>query len=200
MNLRLTKTDCTQMTLRWLSLSILLMTLLSLSGGRWTTPADVAAPTVRAAQVPPVPWTTVASTGAVDEQSLNRYQTVGPSITYRSTSLSLDPITIRYNVTNPSLNQAIPGWTQLELGSAVPAAGGVVSATLVRVDPCTGQQQEICTVTNEGINPMGVCKICQFPANAINFSSAVGFLYYVRVVLDRADQPNPPSVHTLRLR
>ncbi|HXF04715.1 MAG TPA: hypothetical protein VNM72_04785 [Blastocatellia bacterium] len=196
------KNNRRQTTPRWLGLSISLMTLLSLSGGRWTTPPDVAAPTVRAAQVPlpPVPWTAVASTGVVDEESLSRYEATGSSITYRSTSPSLDPIVVRYNVTNPSLNQAIPGWTQLELGSAVPAAGGVVSATLFRVDPCTGEQQEICTTTNEGINPMGTCKICQFPANAINFSSAVGFLYYVRVVLDRADQPNPPSVHTLRLR
>lgn len=197
MNPRLTNANRAHVTLRWLSLSLLLVALLSLSGGRWTTLPDGAAPTTQAAQVPPVPWTAVASTGVVDEESLGRYEATGSSITYRSTSPSLDSIVVRYNVTNLSLNQAIPGWTQLELGSAVPAAGGVVSATLFRVDPCTGQQQEICTTTNDGINAMGACKVCQFPANAINFSS---FLYYVRVVLDRADQPNPPSVYTLRLR
>lgn len=203
MDLRLTKTDRTQVTLRWLSLSFLLVALLSLSGGRWTTITltDVASPTAQAAQGPqPVPWTAVASTGVVDDDSLARYEAIGSRITYRATSQSVDPITIRYNVTNLSLGQPIPGWTQLELGSAVPAAGGVVSATLFRVDPCTGEQQEICTTTNDGINAVGVCKICQFPANAINFSPMAGYLYYVRVTLDRADQPNPPSVYTLRLR
>lgn len=203
MNLRLTRTDRTrQMTLRWLSLNVLLAALLSLSGDRWATitPTDGAPLTVRAAQVQqPVPWTAVASTGVVDDDSLGRYEAIGSSITYRSTSQSLDPITVRYNVTDLSLTQPIPGWTHLELGSAVPGAGSFVSATLFRVDRCTGEQQEICTTTNDGINQVGICTTCQFPANAINFALAPGFLYYVRVTLDRADQPNPPSVYTLRL-
>jgi len=203
MNLRLTKTNRTQMTLRWLSVSFLLVALLSLSGGRWITitPTDAVSPTAQAAGLQqPVPWTAVASTGAVDDDSLGRYEAMGTSITYRSTSQSLDPITVRYNVTDLSLNQPIPGWTHLELGSAVPGAGSFVSATLFQVDRCTGEQQEICTTTNDGINQVGICTTCQFPANAIDFSLAPGNLYYVRVTLDRADQPNPPSVYTLRLR
>ena len=202
MNLGLTKTNRTQMTLRWLSLSFLLVALLSLSGGRWTTitPTVVVSSTVQAAQVQPVPWTAVASTGVPDDDSLGRYEAIGTSITYRSTSQSLDPITVRYNVTDLSLSQPRPGWTHLELGSAVPGAGSFVSATLFRVDRCTGEQQEICTTTNDGINAVGVCTECEFPPNAIDFSLAPGYLYYVRVTLDRNDQPDPPSAYTLRLR
>jgi hypothetical protein len=191
----------TQSTRR-LHLGLLLVALLGLAGGRWTTfiPSDIASPTAQAAQVPqPVPWTAVASTGAVDEESLGRYAAIGTSITYRSTSQSLDPITVRYNVTDLSLSQPRPGWTHLELGSAVPGGGSFVSATLFRVDRCTGAQQEICTTTNDGINAVGVCTTCEFPANAIDFSLMPGYLYYVRLTLDRDDQPDPPSAYTLRL-
>jgi hypothetical protein len=189
MNHYSSKTNRTQMTLRWLSLSFLLVALLGFSK--------------QVAAQQPVPWTAVASTGAVDEESLNRYAATASSITYRAASQSLDPIQVRYNVTDLSLMQPIPGWTHLELGSVVPGGGSFVSATLFRVDRCTGEQQELCTTTNDGgPNPADQqprCTTCEFPANAINFSFAAGYLYYVRVTLDRNDQPDPPSALTLRL-
>jgi hypothetical protein len=141
------------------------------------------------------PWTAVASTGVVDEDGLRLFEFKGASVTYRQGVNTHDPFVLRYNVTNPSRFDPIPGWTVLELGSSVPVAGSFVSATLIRVDRCTGQEQEICTTTNNGSNGP-ICTTCNFAANDVDYTNN---LYYIRLVLRGADNPPPPSVHTLRL-
>jgi hypothetical protein len=159
------------------------------------TPSRAKTPTAQAAP-PLVPWTAVASTGAVDEDSLLRFSFTGPWFSYRFGDESLAPLTIRYNVASPSRFDPKPGWTELELTSHVPGAASFAEATLIRVDPCTGQQQEICTTVNNG-SDAPICTTCDFPADVIDFAT---HLYYVRVILDRADQPDPPRAAAVRLR
>jgi hypothetical protein len=157
--------------------------------------APGAAPTFQG--VPPLlPWSAVAATGAVDEDSIRDYGFDEPWASYRSGSMSLDPLTFRYNVTNPGHDTPIPGWTQLFLNSLVPAAGGVVRATLIKVDPCTGEATPICTTVNNQVTESPICTKCAFDPADINFQY---FLYYVRVQLDRADQPDPPRAYSVRL-
>lgn len=152
--------------------------------------------TARAAALQQIyPWTAVASTGIVDEDSLRLFEFKGASVTYRLGANLHDPLVLRYNVTNPSRFDPIPGWTTLELGSSVPAPGSVVVATLIRVDTCTGQEVQLCSTVNNGSNGP-ICTTCNFAANDVDYTN---HLYYVRLVLNGGDNPPPPSAHTLRL-
>jgi hypothetical protein len=153
-------------------------------------------PTARAAALQVIyPWTAVASTGVVDEAGLRLFEFKGPSVTYRLGANLHDPLLLRYNVTNPSRFDPIPGWTTLELGSSVPVPGSFVVATLIRVDTCTGQEVELCSTVNNGSNGP-ICTTCNFAANDVDYTN---HLYYVRLVLNGGDNPPPPSAHTLRL-
>lgn len=147
-------------------------------------------------QIPPplVPYTLVASTGAIDEASLNRYSFDGPFVRYSPASNSLDPIEIRYNVLDVSRFNPTPGYTQLELSSFTPG-GSSARAILFRVDPCTGFQEPICTTLNTG-SDSGICTKCQFPAAALDFSH---YLYYVYVIMDRDAPAETPRVSSIRL-
>jgi hypothetical protein len=158
--------------------------------------APGAAPAIQAG-LPLLPWSAVAATGAVDEDSLLNYAFGDPWASYRSNSQSVDPLTFRYNVTNPGHDTPIPGWTRLFLSSHVPAAGGVVGATLFRVDPCTGERTPICTTINNQVTESPICTTCDFAAADINF---LQYLYYVHVRLDRSDQPDPPRAYSVHLR
>jgi hypothetical protein len=143
-----------------------------------------------------MPWTAVASTGAVDELNLDDFAFNGARVTYRQ-GAGVDfnqPIVLRYNVENPNRFENTPGWTTLELTSAAPG-GSNVQATLIRVEPCTGQEVPICTAVNPG-SEGPVCNLCpQFNPNAIDFQN---YLYYVRLTLQAGDQALPVA-HALRL-
>lgn len=139
-----------------------------------------------------LPWVAVASTGAVDEADLNEFAFTNARVSFLGAVDPTDRITVRYNVENPNRFEAVPGWARLELTSAAPG-GSQVQATLIRVDPCTGQEATICTATNSG-STTPVCRLCQFNPNQINFAQS---LYYVRLTLI-ADQQGPVA-HTLRL-
>ena len=157
----------------------------------------IAAPVTPKAQEPPlVPWTAVLSTFSPDEDTLTSFSFTGPWFSYRPGNDSLERLTARHNVDSPSRVEPKPGWAELELTSHVPGAASFAQATLFRVDPCTGEQHEICTTTNNG-SEQPICTSCDFAPEEIDFSH---HLYYVRVVLDRADQPDPPRAAAVRLR
>jgi hypothetical protein len=143
------------------------------------------------------PWTSVASTGAIDEGDLGIYAFTDARVSYLPGSASLNPLDIRYNVVNTfdnNANPATPLWNTLELGSSAPA-GSVVTATLYRVRPCDGFQEIICVATNNGGGTN--CRTCQIAAaNQLNFAQ---YLYYIRVTLSRNTAGVNPMASTLRL-
>jgi hypothetical protein len=144
---------------------------------------------------PKHPWTAVASTGVIDEASIKFYGCSGASLGFKNQMGGL--VTARYNVTNTFDNNEDPnkpGWDTLELGAQVPG-GGRVSATLWQVDPCTGQQVQLCEAENHGEGPQPDCVECNF-ANSIDFGL---FLYYVEVKVERNNQALQPLAHTLRI-
>ncbi|HEX3530095.1 MAG TPA: hypothetical protein VH988_23795 [Thermoanaerobaculia bacterium] len=141
-------------------------------------------------------WTAVASTGVVDESAVGIYAFGTTDLGYLAGSPSVAPIVARYNVTN-TLGGGVsdmPPWTILELGSINPSVSSSVTATLFQVDPCTGAQVPLCTVTS-GLSTTGVCKTCQFAPN-INFASK---LYYVQVTIARSSAGLQPRALTLRI-
>jgi hypothetical protein len=144
-------------------------------------------------------WTAVASTGAIDGSSLGFFMFSGPSLTYLTGSTVLTPVIARYNVTNTFDNNAnpdMPAWTTFELGysdTGLPA--GSVSATLFQVDPCTGNQVAICTVSSIS-NVANMCGDCTFNAGTFDFAH---HLYYIQVTLTRPAPNLFPTAKTLRL-
>jgi len=141
-------------------------------------------------------WTAVASTGVVDESAFGIYAFGTTDLGYLAGSMSTSNIVARYNVTN-TLGGGVsdmPPWTILELGSIVPATTASVTATLFQVDPCTGAQVPLCTVTG-AISTTGTCRTCQF-SPVINFTSK---LYYVQVTIGRASTGVLPRALTLRI-
>jgi hypothetical protein len=188
---------------RIVAAALLTLVALGVVTARWTSlrasaggpPPLVASPTIQGA-VQLLPWTAVGSTGAVDDGSLQNFGFFEPFASYRPGSMSVDPLVFRYNVTNPGHDTPVPGWMNLYLSSWVQAAGSAVGATLIRVDRCTGEVTPICTTVNSQITEKPICTWCSFAATDINFDE---YLYYVRVQLDRADQPDPPRAYSVRL-
>lgn len=145
-------------------------------------------------------WTAVGSTGTVDPTQVALFGVFGGTrLGFNPAGSSASQILVaRYNVTNTWGGGAkdAPGWTTLELGALNGSTFDPVSATLYRVDPCTGARTSICTATNTLNSSTGACVSCSFVATTFNFAN---FLYYVEVSITRTDATSP-QVATLRIR
>jgi hypothetical protein len=142
-------------------------------------------------------WTAVASTGVVDESATGIYAFGSTNLGYNGAG-SVAPIVARYNVTN-TLGGGVsdtPPWTLLELGFFDNNAGSAVSATLFRVNPCTGVPTAICTASSFD-SAASTCNFCQFPPTTFNFAAA---LYYIELRISRNAVALNPQALTLRLR
>lgn len=140
-------------------------------------------------------WTAVGSTGVVDESAAGIYAFGTTNLTYLSTSGSTAPIIARYNVTNTWGVSDTPPWTTLEMGYFDSTPATSVRADLFQVDPCTGNQTLLCSVTSID-STINTCARCSFSAG-INFATK---LYYVQVTLTRTSGTvPPPSLFTLRI-
>ena len=143
-------------------------------------------------------WTSVCSTGAVDEGSLNRFGFFGAQFGYRASTTSTQPVWERINVVNTFDNNTppfFPGWTTFELGYTLTASADIINATLYRVDPCTGAQSTVCSVSQVF---GATCNVCSIPTSflPIDFGK---YLYYIGVKVDRASANDQPFCNTLRL-
>src|SRR4051812_14524304 len=141
-------------------------------------------------------WTAVGSTGVIDESAAGIYAFGSSNLTFLGASTGT--IVARYNVTNTWGGGAVdsPPWTTLQMGYLDTNASVSVRADLFKVDPCTGVQSLVCTVTSTDATA-GTCKVCSFGAGAINFAGSV---YYVQVTLTRAASTAPaPSLFSLRI-
>ena len=180
---------------------LLLLLALLLTAYQGRGPASVppteasAAPAAQAALQ--VPWTAVASTGSIDEQSLGVYA-------FGTTDLGFaggggTQIIARYNVTNTFDNSPfgpnVPGWRTLELGSNAPP-GSFVVADLYSVEPCTGVRAIICRAFNAG-GGGPKCDFCQLASpTTIDFTKS---LYYVELRMIRTPGTAGPRAFTLRI-
>jgi hypothetical protein len=148
------------------------------------------------AQLNPV-WTAVANTGVVDEQNYVpvNFSFTGSGLGFLGGSIA-PAVVARYNVTNLNGSQN-PVWANLELGAidTSAAAGNQVSASLIRVNPCTGARVILCTTVSV-TNSTGVCTRCTFSPGAIDFTQ---FLYEVEVTVSRTASTVTEQALTLRI-
>lgn len=140
-------------------------------------------------------WSAVGSSGSIDEMSLGTFAVSG-------SNLALVPgfvggVVARYNVTNTfggGLTDA-PPWTTLQMTYFDNAVASNVSATLFRVNACTGAIAFICGI-NSVDNAANTCRTCAIPAGAINFATS---LYFVEVRVSRTAAGVNPQLIGLRI-
>jgi hypothetical protein len=137
-------------------------------------------------------WTSVCSSGAIDEADLALYAVGNSSLTFASGATGT--VSARYNVTNTSSSENTPAYTTLELGS-LDTSTGTVTATLFEVTPCTGAIVSVCTVTST-TQSTADCNTCTFPNTTFNFGTN---LYYVIVTLSRTSSAAITQANTLRI-
>ena len=121
-------------------------------------------------------WSIVGSGGLVDESSTSLYQYTGGRIEFKSGQTGT--ITVRYPVTAyGNTNGLQPPWDILKLTATDDSASGSVTAKLISVDECSGEEEQLCSV-----NASGSCSICLFPPD-IDFTT---YSYYLEGTLTRS--------------
>src|SRR5690349_7950129 len=91
-------------------------------------------------------WSIVGSGGLVDESSASLYQYTGGRIEFKSGQTGT--ITVRYPVTAyGNTNGLQPPWDILKLTATDDSASGSVTAKLISVDECSGEEEQLCSVT-----------------------------------------------------
>jgi hypothetical protein len=141
-------------------------------------------------------WTAVGSTGVVDESAAAIYAFGTTNLTFLGNNTGT--IVARYNVTNTWGGGALdtPPWSILQMGYLDTNAATSVRADLFRVDPCSGVQTLLCTMTSTDASAP-TCKVCTFAPGSINFAASV---YYAQVTLTRSASTAPaPSLFSLRI-
>lgn len=121
-------------------------------------------------------WSIVGSGGLIDESSTSLYEYTGAKVQFKSGQTGT--ITVRYPVTAyGNTNGLQPPWDTLKLTAVDDSASGSVTAKLISVDECSGEEEELCSV-----NASGSCSICLFPPD-IDFTV---FSYYIEGTLTRS--------------
>lgn len=158
---------------RVLSLAALLLAALP-----WTASADH--------------WTAVGSSGSIDEANFTpavNFATSGSALGFLGANTGT--ISARYNVTS---SIEFPTWNRLEITTIDTTNLGSVTATLIRLTPCTGAQQVICSVTSLDNAAGPTCNACTFGVG-IDFTQ---FVYYVELRMSRSSAN--AGLQTLALR
>ena len=153
-------------------------------------------PVASFAQAPP--WTMVIGAGGLpDEGSINNYVVTGGGQELAPSGMTISGLgtnTFRYNVTDIGMNPQ-PGWNTFELGYTDTSANAVITATLFRVDRCTGLNVQLCQITSVTGN-VNFCQTCTPFPELIDFTLN---LYYVQVDITRTAAGGNIKPKTLRI-
>lgn len=133
-------------------------------------------------------WSMVGSGGEIDESCLSLYEYTGARLHFKSGQTGT--ITVRYPVTAyGNANSLQPPWDQLTLTHIDSSANGSVSAKLIAVDECSGEEEELCSVNGAG-GASPTCTFCLFPPD-IDFQV---YSYYVEGTVTRSTTSADPTL------
>jgi hypothetical protein len=134
-------------------------------------------------------WSSVGSTGAVDESSTSLYEFNGRALQFRSGATGT--IVARYQVHDTygaGVTRTPPWhvlWASLSDGATV---------RLVGVDKCFGSEETICTITSaEGSGPS--CRLCIF-GELLNFGNKS---YFIETTLTRSSTSSTSALNLVAL-
>lgn len=148
--------------------------------------------TIPAAAQTTYDWSMIGSAGDIDPASVAQAHT-GPTLKFAAAATGT--IVARYPITN-TYGGSTPPWQYLILSYANNSASGSVSARLLRVSHCSGDEEQMCRVN--GGNSLGnsTCGYCLFNNGEIDFTQNS---YYIEVTLTRSVTTALPQVHTVAL-
>jgi len=155
----------------------------------------------------PSPWTTVASSCAVDESAVNKYAFnyadfyyLGSAVSSPNRKTGYNPISVRCNVDNPLDNDVRPKWDTLIIGYNDPdleKKDASVVARLVQVKRATGLTSVVATFDSNTSSLTGRRE------GFVKFTSILDFhnnAYFVQLNLTRANaNVATPTVYSARL-
>jgi hypothetical protein len=137
-------------------------------------------------------WSMIGAGGAIDESSLTLFEHTGARVQFKSGQTGT--ITVRYPVTAyGNTNGLQPPWDVLRLTAIDDSASGSVTAKLIAVDECSGEEEQLCSVSGGGTTPS--CSICIFPPD-IDFQF---FSYYIEGTLVRTSTSANEALVTVSL-
>ncbi len=138
-------------------------------------------------------WSMIGSGGEIDESCLTLYDASGARLAFKAGQTGT--ITVRYPVTAyGNTNGLQPPWDVLRITYIDSNSSGSVSAKLIAVDECSGEEETLCTVTPGGSTTPS-CATCIFPPD-IDFQL---FSYYVEGTLTRSSTAGDPTLITVSL-
>jgi len=137
-------------------------------------------------------WSMVGSCGEIDESSVTLYEQSGARLQFKSGQTGT--ITVRYPVTAyGNTNGLQPPWDVLRLTAIDDSASGSVTVKLISVDECSGDEEQLCSVSGGGNTPS--CAVCIF-APEIDFQL---FSYYIEGTLTRSSTSANEALITVSL-
>ncbi len=138
-------------------------------------------------------WSMVGSAGVVDPSSA-AHAFAGPALKFGTSSTGT--IVARYPVTNTYGNgvDTTPAWQYLTLSYANDSALSSASARLMRVDKCSGDEEQMCSTSGGNTSGASACTRCLFNPGELDF---VNNSYYVEVTITRTATSQNPKVHTV---
>jgi hypothetical protein len=136
-------------------------------------------------------WSLPGATGDVDPSSA-AHAFFGPGLTFASGVTGT--IKVRYGIQNIYDADVTPSWQYLILSRANNSALGSVTARLMRVDHCSGDEEQMCSTGGSG--EASGCSRCLFNPGELDFSDNS---YYIEVTLTRSSTTATPVVNTVAL-
>jgi hypothetical protein len=127
-------------------------------------------------------WNSVASAGEVDESALGIYAYSGARLKFEGTSIGT--IVARYPVVNTNALVEEPSWDTLRLTYLDTNAFAGLTAKLVAVDECSGEEVPLCEFEAADSYGDTTCDVCTFEP-VMNFATNA---YYVEVALNRSTE------------
>jgi hypothetical protein len=140
-------------------------------------------------------WVASASTGAIEDASINNYAASQSYLTFRAAATGT--VGANYNVTSPMDTSANPAWTTMEFTARNPGGTATFAqAILYRIPRGTnGSASSVCIALAPatGTATTTSCTL----SSAIDFNN---YRYFVRVLLGRDSTASTVAAYEIRIR
>lgn len=127
-------------------------------------------------------WNITASAGEVDESALGIYDYSGARLQFQPGASG--QIVARYPVTNTNSFIREPFWDTLRITYLDNNAFAYITAKLVSVDECSGEEVTLCEIFGEDTGETSSCAVCNFE-DPMDFGI---YSYYVQAEVNRSTE------------
>lgn len=141
-------------------------------------------------------WVASASTGAIEDASINNYAASQSYLTFRAAATGT--VGANYNVTSPMDTSANPAWTTMEFTARNPGGSPATfaQAILYRIPKGTSSSASSVCIAQAPATGATSTTTC-FLSSAIDFNN---YRYFVRVLLGRDSTASIVAAYEIRIR